>query len=88
MAYLEDENWSYGGEVIDITDEISPTEMRNIRNIMMGDNENDKNLPKFTQYVLKEGHYMPMQATNLKLPAGYYSLRLIITMVKFMQHQK
>lgn len=36
------------------------------------DDDDKKSLVKFTQYVMKEGHYMPMQDTIKKLPAGYY----------------
>lgn len=58
-------------------DEAYYREMRKIRNIMLGEDDNeDKNLPKFTQYVLKEGHYMPMQSTVAELPAGYYKPEL------------
>jgi hypothetical protein len=48
-------------------------EMKNLVKVgkIMNDEEG-KNLPKFTQYVLKDGHYMPMQSTIEVLPAGYY----------------
>lgn len=50
-------------------------DMRKRRNIL-DENSEDKNLPKFTQYVLKEGHYMPMQSTVAALPAGHYKPEL------------
>ena len=32
----------------------------------------DKNVFNFTQYILKDGNYVPMQSTILELPAGCY----------------
>lgn len=64
IGIIEDDDVYYGN-------------MRKIRNIMLGEDDNeDKNLPKFTQYVLKDGHYMPMQSTVAELPAGYYKPEL------------
>lgn len=42
------------------------------KNMRLNGYEDSKNLPKFTQYMIKDGHYMPMQSTVASLPSGYY----------------